>query len=67
MKRATMDDVDRLFLEHDDKGLTTSEIISALQAAGFDADSEWFFQEIAPRLMGEATEYLGDKATGTIQ
>ncbi|RWF44292.1 MAG: hypothetical protein EOS65_02640 [Mesorhizobium sp.] len=62
-----MEDVSRLFLENEDRGLSTQEIIDGLQRAGFDVDKRWFWDEIAPKLMGgKVTEYLGDKVTGTV-
>jgi hypothetical protein len=65
MKRATMADIDKLFLENEDRGLSTAEIVDGLQRAGFDADKRWFWDEIAPQLSGEVIAYIGDKVTGT--
>lgn len=52
MKRATPADIDKLFadLDPDDSGLSTDEIVAGLRDAGFDADREWFWQEVAPQM-----------------
>lgn len=55
MKRPTIDDVERLFQKHGD-GLSTNDLLQWLTDDGFDIDTEYFWEVLAPQMMGRGAE-----------